>query len=463
MPPPVKPYAGGAAPARPCRATCPIRASRPPPCWPACPRRPQPLDAAQLGRVLFLGAGVVRTAERRGRTLLFRAVRVGRGRFPLEVYASTRGRRPACRTACTGTTRSSTRWSRSGRPPTGDGDHAGRHRRAVAHRLALRRTRLAAPVLGRRDAAVPAEAAAASAGLDPRLRTAVPGRGGGRAGRRRRRARVSAGAADLRRRRTGDRTPSGRRTRASCRRSSSRWSPRRSTPATGTRWAQPWPHGARRCPTCRRRTPLGRGHPRARLAAPDGPVGDGPAAAAGLADGRGAARHRRAALGRRRTASTGRRRACTAGRIWRTPMRTRRPARRAGADLPGPAARPAEAAYVVISAIRGGRLDDRGYREAQLAAGMVEGRLHLAAYALGASATGMTFLDSEVPALLGQPDDLVDAAVHLRRRARVQVPFRRGAGRPGGDSDGHAARCVTPFSTPRTAADRRGDTTPPGG
>jgi hypothetical protein len=33
----------------------------------------------------------------------------------------------------------------------------------------------------------------------------------------------------------------------------------------------------------------------------------------------------------------------------------------------------------------------------------VEGRLHLAAYALGASATGMTFVDSEVPALLGEP------------------------------------------------------------
>jgi hypothetical protein len=66
-----------------------------------------------------------------------------------------------------------------------------------------------------------------------------------------------------------------------------------------------------------------------------------------------------------------------------------------------------EAAYVTISAIHGGNLDDRGYREAQLAAGMVEGRLHLAAYALGATATGMTFYDSEVPGLLGQSDDLI--------------------------------------------------------
>jgi hypothetical protein len=66
-----------------------------------------------------------------------------------------------------------------------------------------------------------------------------------------------------------------------------------------------------------------------------------------------------------------------------------------------------DAAYVVISAVPGAALDDRGYRDAQLAAGIVEGRLHLAAYALGATATGMTFLDSEVPALLGEPDDLV--------------------------------------------------------
>jgi hypothetical protein len=67
----------------------------------------------------------------------------------------------------------------------------------------------------------------------------------------------------------------------------------------------------------------------------------------------------------------------------------------------------ADAAYVVIAAIPGDALDDRSYRDAQLAAGMVEGRLHLAAYALGATASGMTFLDSEVPALLGEPNDLV--------------------------------------------------------
>ena len=67
----------------------------------------------------------------------------------------------------------------------------------------------------------------------------------------------------------------------------------------------------------------------------------------------------------------------------------------------------AEACFVVIAAVPGARLDDRGYRDAQLAAGLVEGRLHLAAYALGASATGMTFYDSELPGFLGEPDDLV--------------------------------------------------------
>jgi SagB-type dehydrogenase family enzyme len=62
-----------------------------------------------------------------------------------------------------------------------------------------------------------------------------------------------------------------------------------------------------------------------------------------------------------------------------------------------------DAAFVVIAATDVGRLDDRGYRDANLAAGVVEGRLHLLAYALGASASGMTFLDSEIPGLLGEP------------------------------------------------------------
>lgn len=63
-----------------------------------------------------------------------------------------------------------------------------------------------------------------------------------------------------------------------------------------------------------------------------------------------------------------------------------------------------DAAFVVIAATDITKLSEREYRDAQLAAGLVEGRLHLSAYALGAGATGMTFLDSEIPALLGDPE-----------------------------------------------------------
>ena len=64
-----------------------------------------------------------------------------------------------------------------------------------------------------------------------------------------------------------------------------------------------------------------------------------------------------------------------------------------------------DAAFVVIGATDIDALDGHAYREAHVAAGLVEGRVHLVAYALGASASGMTFLDSEIPALLGEPLD----------------------------------------------------------
>jgi SagB-type dehydrogenase family enzyme len=62
-----------------------------------------------------------------------------------------------------------------------------------------------------------------------------------------------------------------------------------------------------------------------------------------------------------------------------------------------------DAAFVVMSATDLARLDDRGYREAQLDAGLVAGRLHIAAHALGIGASGMTFYDSAIEALLGEP------------------------------------------------------------
>lgn len=88
----------------------------------------------------------------------------------------------------------------------------------------------------------------------------------------------------------------------------------------------------------------------------------------------------------------------------------------------------ADAAFVVISAVPLGDLDDRRYREAQLAAGLVEGRLHLAAYALGASASGMTFLDSEVPGLLGEPQGI---ATLLFTCVGVPAYTSRAGGTPG--------------------------------
>lgn len=62
-----------------------------------------------------------------------------------------------------------------------------------------------------------------------------------------------------------------------------------------------------------------------------------------------------------------------------------------------------DAAFVVIAAVDIDQLDDRGYRDAQLEAGLVDGRLHIAAFALGIGASGLTFLDPEIPRLLGEP------------------------------------------------------------
>jgi hypothetical protein len=85
-----------------------------------------------------------------------------------------------------------------------------------------------------------------------------------------------------------------------------------------------------------------------------------------------------------------------------------------------------DAAFVVMAAVDAGRLDDRGYREAQLDAGLVEGRLHLAAYALGIGASGMTFYDSELPGLLGEP-----LAGLLFTCVGVPAYRNKGGGRPG--------------------------------
>ena len=121
---------------------------------------------------------------------------------------------------------------------------------------------------------------------------------------------------------------------------------------------------------------------------------------------------------------------------------------------------PHDAAFVVIAAARLCRLDDREYRAAQLSAGLAEGRLHLAAYALGAGASGMTFLDSEIPALLGEPlDALLFTCVGVPeytsarpaspgRRPRCAWSCRAACGRSGAGS-GRSAAPIHPL--PRSA------------
>ena len=62
-----------------------------------------------------------------------------------------------------------------------------------------------------------------------------------------------------------------------------------------------------------------------------------------------------------------------------------------------------DASVVVLAAVDANQLDDRGYRDAQLEAGLIDGRLHLAAFALGLGASAITFLDTEIPRLLDEP------------------------------------------------------------
>jgi len=85
-----------------------------------------------------------------------------------------------------------------------------------------------------------------------------------------------------------------------------------------------------------------------------------------------------------------------------------------------------DAAFVVITAADLASISDRRYRELQLAAGLVEGRLHLAAYALGYGASGMTFLDSEISGLLGE-----DLAAMIFTCVGVPEYANKPGGRPG--------------------------------
>ena len=326
-------------------------------------------------------------------------------------------------------------------------DHADRHRHPVAHRLAVRRARLPPPLLGRRHDA------------RPDARAGGPSRGSTRASRTSRSRASSAPTAS-----TSSRSRSSRSSEAPAIEPTGDAEHRRRRLRPPLEF--PLITHAQRAGDQRRRSAI-RGRRRAPLDTRSAAVArtsttvilergstrrmDPHATVARehlrVLPGRRAARHRRPALRRRP-----RRR------------RTRRPGLYRDRDLD--AARGnlrdellwvtwdqdlgRDAAYVVMGATDLDALNDRGYREAQLQAGIVEGRLHVAAYALGIGASGMTFLDSEIEALLGEP--LAGAAVHLRRRAGVPQQGRRPARRAG---EGRHADRRTHAKPPGSSGARR--------
>ncbi|RZU52799.1 hypothetical protein EV385_4683 [Krasilnikovia cinnamomea] len=401
-----------------------------------CPA--QPLDAAQLGRILFLGAGVVRTAERHGRRHLFRAAGSAGARFPLEVYASTRGVagvpdgvhwydpvRHALRRVGPPASGTATTLVVTGVPWRTGWRYA---ERGFRHLYWDGGTLLAQ-----------LHAAAGAAGLDPRLRTLFPDAA----------VRTLVGADGVHEYplallSLGDGAPA--------------------IDAGGPAAVGELP--AVEFPLC---TEAQRAGERDELGQPwpgGAPLEDAPPSASldAVTLRRGSQRR----MDRSRT-------------VPRPVLEWSMAAALRGIDVPhwvavhgvdGVApglyrwpdlAAPlkagdlraelewlcvgqtlgAEAAYVAMSAAPGAALDDRGYREAQLAAGVAEGRLHLAAYALGASATGMTFIDSAVPGLLGEPDDLVSLLFTC-----VGVPEY--AGRAGGEP---GAPVEVRLISPRVAED----------
>ncbi|HEX8346525.1 MAG TPA: hypothetical protein VF657_17545 [Actinoplanes sp.] len=365
----------------------------------ACPA--QPLDAAQLGRVLFLGAGVVRTTERRGRRILFRASGSAGARFPLEVYASTHGVAgvadgvhwydaeqhalvwvgPAAAGEVTTLVVTGVPWRTGWRYAERGWRHLYWDGGTLLSQLS---------------------AAASSAGLAPRIRSLFPDAavselvgadgvheyplallslGDGRP------AIGPAGRAV-----PGELPPVELPLCTAAQRAGDRFE-----------LGAPWPEAA----TLDDVPPsdpldqvvLRRGSQRRMDASKTlpGPLLTWPMAAAlrGVPVPHWVAVHGVDGV---------------APGLYRwpdlsTPLRAgnlRAEVLRVCLDQ----ALAAEAAYVVVGASPLSALDDRGYREHQLAAGLVEGRLHLAAYALGAGATGMTFIDADVPGLLGEPDKL---------------------------------------------------------
>jgi SagB-type dehydrogenase family enzyme len=362
---------------------------------------PRPLDAAQLGRVLFLGAGVVRSAERNGRRVLFRASGSAGARFPLEVYASTRG---------VAGVPDGVHWYDAARHalvrvgPAATGDVTTLVVTGVPWRTGWRYAERgwrhlywdAGTLLSQ------LEAAAASAGLEPHMRSLFPDAA----------VRELVGADGVHEYplvllSLGDGDPAIGPT---------------GPAATGTLPAV-------ELPLC---TAAQRAGERDRLGAPwphDPPLPDVPPSDSldEVVRRRGSQRRMDRSRPLQLPLLEWPMAAALRGvqvphwvavhgvedvppGLYRWPNLFR-PER--VADLRDELLRicldqslAGDAAYVAVAATPLSGLDDRTYRDAQLAAGLVEGRLHLAAYALGASASGMTFLDSEVPSLLDHSHDL---------------------------------------------------------
>ncbi|MEV6376252.1 hypothetical protein [Micromonospora musae] len=422
MPPPLKSYPAGLP-------VVPLPRDLPDPGVPATAvlagvaSTARPLDVAQLGRVLFLGAGVVRTAVRNGRPVLFRASGSAGNRFPLELYASTRGVAgvpdgvywydpvehalvrvaPAAAGTVTTLVVTGVPWRTGWRYA----ERGWRHLYWDAGTLLSQLT-----------------AAAAGAGLAPRLRSLFPDAAlrrlvGADGVHEYPLALLSLGDGEPAIEPGGPATPG-------------ELPPVELPLCTAAQRAgerdvlgSPWPDGPAlpdvppsdsldeviRRRGSQRRMDRARTLPRALLEWP---------LAAAL---RGVDVPHHVAVHGVDGVAPGRYR-------WPDLARPQRSAQlrdellRICLDQ----ALAGDAAYVVIAATPAAPLDDRTYRDAQLAAGLVEGRLHLAAYALGGSASGMTFLDSEVPGLLDEPDDL---ATLLFTCVGVPEYASRPGGRPG--------------------------------
>lgn len=400
LPPPVKLYPAGAK-----RIALPRDLSDPGASATAvlagAPAPALPLDAAQLGRVLFLGAGVVRTAERAGRRILFRAAGSAGARFPLELYASTRGvagipdgvhwydpEQHALVTIGPAATGAATTLIVTGVPWRTGWRYAERGWRYLYWD--------AGTVLAQLSAA------ADSTGLAPRIRSLFPD------------AAVSTlvGADGVHEYPLalltfGDREPAigpgGPAIPGDLAEVELPLCTAAQRAGDRDELGEPWPRGPElpehprsdsldeviRRRGSQRRMDRSRRLPRTVL---DWPL---TAALRGIRIPHWVAVHGvdgvPPGLYRWPDLST----PLHAGDLRDELLRIALDQALAG-----------DAGYVVIAATEPAGLDDRGYRRAQLEAGLVEGRLHLAAYALGASATGMTFLDSEVPALLGENTDL---------------------------------------------------------